>query len=81
MPDVVPGHNFSLSRNLKKQVHVSRMKAHISTQGGPIFVWNSAIKLMRSGSSKHAKPGKNESNDSFNGCLKSRDSKIVICDL
>ena len=38
-------------------------------------------KLVRTGSSKHAKPGKNESNDSFNSCLKSRDSKIVICDL
>ena len=38
-------------------------------------------KLVRSESSKHAKPGKNQSNDSINGCLKSRDSKIVICDL
>ena len=64
MPNFLPGHHFSPSRKLK-QVHVSRMKAYTSTQCGPIFLWNSANLCARDGSSKDAKPGKNQSNDSF----------------
>ena len=80
MPDVVPGHHFSLSRKLKTS-HVSRAKAHTSMQCGPMFLWNSASLCARDGSSKHTIPGKNQSNDSFIDFQKSRDSKIVICDL